>query len=60
MLSWHKIRVVGYDPIHCLIDDDTELINIGKLIDLSLEAEEIFLEGDKDAMAPQSTFEITE
>ena len=60
MLSWHKVRVVGYDPIHCLVDDDTELINIGELIDLSLEAEEIFCKGEKDAMAPQSTFEITE
>lgn len=60
MLSWHKVRVVGYDPIHCLIDDAAELINIGELIDLSIEAEEILLEGDKDAMAPQSTFEITE
>lgn len=60
MLSWHKVKVVGYDPIHCLIDDDTELINIGELIDLSIKAEEIFLEGDKDAMAPQSTLEITE
>ena len=60
MLSWHKVRVVGYDPIRCLIDDDTEVINIGELIDLSIEAEEILLEGDKDAMAPKSTPEITE
>ena len=60
MLSWHKVRVVGYDPIHCLIDDDTEVINIGELIDLSIEAEEILLEGDKDAMAPKSTPEIAE
>ena len=60
MLSWHKVRVVGYDPIHCLIDDDTEVINIGELIDLSIEAGEIFPEGDKDAMAPKSTPEITE
>ena len=60
MLSWHKVRVVGYDPIHCLIDDDTEVINIGELIDLSIEAGELFLEGDKDAMAPKSTPEITE
>lgn len=58
MLSWHKVKVVGYDPIHCLIDDDTEVINIGELIELSIEAEEIFLKGDN--YGQQLPPEITE